>query len=144
MKLREKLMEEQIKEAEQKKVDIEEKIRQEMRREYEEKMKTFEKETEEYEENRQKEDKNLESKLVKWIPLINEANLCAQEFGKDVHFETKLIRVIPDSFKKFNTEQLTESFVEVQNNEYGEKYLWSADKFYDRLLVMRELVNVYF
>lgn len=144
MKKREAEMEDSMKNVQKEKEDLQEQIREEIRREYEQKMKVFEQETEEYEIHRHQEDKILEDKLIKWIPMINEANLCASEFGKDVHFDTKLIRIIPDSFAKFNTEQVTETYVEVSNNDYGEKYLWSSDKFYDRLLVMRDLVNIFF
>ena len=86
----------------------------------------------------------IEDSLVKLIPLINEANLCAEKFNKDVTFEAKLATVIPDSHSTFTVEEKTNILIKVYNHEYGEQYLWSEDKFQDRLYVIRELVNTYF
>lgn len=97
---------------------------------------------------RQKENDSLETKLSQLIPLINEANLCAREFDKDVIFKTKLISVIPEDINKSPIEMLksrkAEIFIKVNNKDKGDVYLWDMEKFMDRLYVIRELVNNYF
>lgn len=106
-----------------------------------------EREMDEIEKNfakKQQENKELEDKLVKLLPLINEANLCAEKFHKDVIFETYLMNKIPESHKKLNIERMTETMIKVINHEHGEQYLWDIEKFTDRLYMIRELLNQYF
>ena len=86
----------------------------------------------------------LEDRITKLIPLINEANLSAEKFNKDVHFETELVTTIPESHIALTSEQKTETFIKVSNHELGQSYLWDQEKFIDRLYVIRELVNQYF
>lgn len=97
---------------------------------------------------RQKENESLEVKLSQLMPLINEANLCAREFERNVTFKTKLISVIPEDINKSPIEILksrkAEIFVKVNNKDTGDVYLWDMEKFMDRLYVIRELVNNYF
>lgn len=97
---------------------------------------------------RQKDNEILEKKLAELLPLINEANLCAKEFNKDILFKTKLISKIPDSHNNSPLEVLknrrTEIYVKVFNQEHGTTYLWDVEKFNERLYSIRELVNHYF
>lgn len=97
---------------------------------------------------RQKENESLEVKLSQLMPLINEANLWAREFERNVTFKTKLISVIPEDINKSPIEILksrkAEIFVKVNNKDTGDVYLWDMEKFMDRLYVIRELVNTYF
>lgn len=97
---------------------------------------------------RQKENDSLETKLSQLMPLINEANLCAKEFNKNVTFETKLISVIPEDINKSPIEMLknrkVEIHVKVENKDRGDVYLWDMETFMDRLLVIRECVHNYF
>lgn len=86
--------------------------------------------------------------MAELLPLINEANLCAKEFNKDILFKTKLISKIPDSHNNSPLEVLknrrTEIYVKVFNQEHGTTYLWDVEKFNERLYSIRELVNHYF
>ena len=97
---------------------------------------------------RQKDNETLETKLSQLMPLINEANLCAREFNRNVTFKTKLISVIPEDINKSPIEMLksrkAEIFVKVVDRDSGDVYLWDMEKFMDRLYVIRELVNGYF
>ena len=66
--------------------------------------------------------------MTKFVPLVNEANLCAKEFGRKVTFSAKLMSIIPESFNKNPIEDLKnkkgEIFVKVNNMEEGYTYLW--------------------
>jgi len=68
--------------------------------------------------------------------------MLSEEMKRNIKFSTKMQRVLPE----FGTEQTgtTEVFVKVDNNETNYFYLWSTDKFMNRLYMMRENLNEFF
>ena len=92
--------------------------------------------------NRQAQFSELEKKLSIVLPLINEANLISKELKRDITFQTKMIREMPDTQNL--QEARTDVVIKVENREIGYYYQWSVDKFQNRLFMMRELLNQYF
>lgn len=78
---------------------------------------------------------------------LEEANLCAKEFGKNIHFSQKLITVIPDDIVKDPLENMDQRkmvvHVRVQNKDTGEETFWDVEKFNDRLLAIRDMYSQY-
>jgi hypothetical protein len=77
------------------------------------------------------------------IPLVNEANLIAKELDRDIVFNTKLVRCMPE-FDDISTEQKSIVKIQIDNNEDNYYYLWDCEKFKNRLYMIRELLNEYF
>lgn len=77
--------------------------------------------------NRQAEFSALEKKLGHVLPLINEANLIASELKRDIKFNVKMTRVMPDFGALM--ESRTDIFVKIDNKEDNYYYVWDADKF---------------
>jgi hypothetical protein len=79
--------------------------------------------------------------------LVKEANLCAKEFKRNISLDLKLLRELPDWMGKKVSEDLKKAKVAIQiqvsNKEEGTHYLWSEDKFVDRVEVIRDLINTY-
>ena len=71
-----------------------------------ERVKLEELEEERNSKRRHEETEALEQKLNKIQPLINEANLCAKEFGRDIYFKAKLVTVIPETLNKSPLDEL--------------------------------------
>jgi len=92
--------------------------------------------------NRQAEFSALEKKLGLVLPLINEANLIASELKRDIKFNVKMTRVMPDFGALM--ESRTDIFVKIDNKEDNYYYVWDADKFQNRLYMMRDHLNEYF
>jgi len=68
--------------------------------------------------------------------------LIATELKRDIKFNTKMIRVMPEFGNILDSK--TDILIKVDNNEQGYYYQWDTDKFQYRLLIMRELLNQYF
>jgi len=92
--------------------------------------------------HRQAEFAALSEKLSKIHPMVNEANLIGKELGRNVRFNVKMETAMPE----FSTsgERKTELKVKVENKEKDYFYIWTCDKFEDRLAVMRNDLNNYF
>eukprot|EP00002_Diphylleia_rotans_P029124 TRINITY_DN5913_c0_g1_i5.p1 TRINITY_DN5913_c0_g1~~TRINITY_DN5913_c0_g1_i5.p1 ORF type:complete len:883 (-),score=215.53 TRINITY_DN5913_c0_g1_i5:75-2723(-) len=75
----------------------------------------------------------LQEDLIRVLPLINEANLIGTELKKSVIFEAKIVnRLVSGSFKP-------EVNVRMKNAVTDASWMWSADKFINRVFLMREL-----
>ena len=68
--------------------------------------------------------------------------MIATELKRDIKFNTKMIRVMPEFGNILDSK--TDILIKVDNNEQGYYYQWDTDKFQYRLLIMRELLNQYF
>lgn len=82
----------------------------------------------------------LDEKLLKTIPLINEANAICDEMSKNMTFEPKLMATTLNSSSTggdLNNELGTDVFIRVIR-EGGPESLWSHFKFSGRLYAMRE------
>jgi DNA repair exonuclease SbcCD ATPase subunit len=91
----------------------------------------------------QRERSLLEDGLLKAIPMVNEANQLAEELGKDVRFEIKLLAIIHKVADMSLPEELryqksTEVRIRVSNGQ-----LWSLDQFFNRVYLMREVYQNY-
>lgn len=92
--------------------------------------------------NRQAEFSALEKKLGVVLPMVNEANLIAQEMKRKIVFSTKMIRVMPEFANLMDSR--TDIVIKVDNKEDNLYYQWDSDKFQNRLFLMRDLLNQYF
>lgn len=91
---------------------------------------------------RQLEFSALEQKLGTVLPLVNEANLIATELKRDMKFNTKMVRVMPEFGSLADSR--TEIMIKVDNNEDKYFYQWTADKLENRIEMMREQLNSFF
>jgi hypothetical protein len=89
--------------------------------------------------NRQAEFSALEKKLGAVLPLVNEANLIATELKRDIKFNTKMIRVMPEFANLMDSR--TDIVIKVDNAEDSYYYIWDTDKFQNRLYMFREQLN---
>ncbi len=69
----------------------------------------------------------VERELNHLLPLVNEANLAADELGRNIKFNTKMRKKL-DPFGQV-TSGKTEIFVRVTNNEEGYFYEWPQEMF---------------
>lgn len=94
---------------------------------------------------RQLEFSALEAKLGTVLPLVNEANLISQELDRNVRFNVKMVRDMPE-FGGEMAESTTNVMIRVDNKEtgVGYYYMWDAEKFENRLPMMRECLNEFF
>merc|ERR1711988_724937 len=100
---------------------------------------------------RQKSSKILISQLTREIkPLIDEANEIAKQLNQEVLFSFNLTaNVSADKGLNLNvssidmSEKQYEIEVKVNNLQTQEQYIWDRNKFKERLIVMRDLLNVY-
>eukprot|EP01086_Lenisia_limosa_P004239 TRINITY_DN19313_c0_g1_i2.p1 TRINITY_DN19313_c0_g1~~TRINITY_DN19313_c0_g1_i2.p1 ORF type:complete len:516 (-),score=131.52 TRINITY_DN19313_c0_g1_i2:32-1516(-) len=88
----------------------------------------------------------LESDLASSIPMVNEANEIAKALGKPVFFELKVITKVPESASLSPLEELRQMKevtlgLNLVNAKTGLAWLWTFDKFRDRLFLMRESYN---
>lgn len=121
-----KEQEEKLKEQEKLQKELEEKLQKQM--EETEKLARREK--------KRKEEKSLlDEKIVKAIPLINEANSIAEELGKNVSFYLKLISVNMETVDKETVE------LRVIATYPGVSKSWQYEDFVIRLYNMREIYN---
>lgn len=92
--------------------------------------------------NRQAEFSALEKKLGVVLPMVNEANLIAQEMKRKIVFSTKMVRVMPEFANLMDSR--TDIVIKVDNKEDNLYYQWDAEKFQNRLFLMRDCLNSYF
>lgn len=84
-------------------------------------------------------------------PMIDEANEIAKQMNQNVAFSFGLTAVSNSSEKGLNLnlsnfdmgEKQYDIEVKVNNLQTEEQYIWDRVKFRDRLIVMRDLLNVY-
>jgi len=91
---------------------------------------------------RQAEFSELEKKLGLVLPLVHEANLIAKELNRNVNFSTKMTRIVSDYGSLQDAR--TDCLIRVDNKEAGYYYMWDADKFQNRIIMMRDLLNQFF
>lgn len=125
-------------EAQKKKLD------EEMKRKEEERARKI-KEEEQKIIRRQQEMSDLESRLGVILPLVNEANLISKELKRDIKFNVKLVKTLPETNADGTLEPpKTEIYIKADNFEEGYYYQWPEAKFQDRCFLMRDLINEYF
>ena len=66
--------------------------------------------------------------------------MIATELKRDIKFNTKMIRVMPEFGNILDSK--TDILIKVDNNEQGYYYQWDTDKFQYRLLIMKDLWNL--
>ena len=75
----------------------------------------------------------LEDNLTKYLPMIKEANLIAEELKRDVKLELKLVKELPDWIGKNIGNDLkkakTAVQIRVENLEEGTQYKWDGNNF---------------
>lgn len=95
--------------------------------------------------NLQAEYNRVEKELNQLLPLVNEANLAATELKRDLKFNTKMVKKLDPFLKNGNMNQgKTEILIKIDNNEEKYYYEWPADKFHNRLFMIRELLEEFF
>lgn len=77
--------------------------------------------------------------------MINEANLAATELKRDIKFCAKLVKKM-DPFLKAGalSQGPTDVLIRVDNNEEKYFYEWPAEKFQNRIFMIREILDQYF
>ena len=91
---------------------------------------------------RQAEFSALEKKLGEVLPIVNEANLIANELKRKIQFTTKMVRVMPE-FGALQDSK-TDIIIKVDNKEDNYFYQWECDKFGNRIEMIRECLNNFF
>jgi hypothetical protein len=110
-------------EAQKKKLD------EEMKRKEEERARKI-KEEEQKIIRRQQEMSDLESRLGVILPLVNEANLISKELKRDIKFNVKLVKTLPETNADGSLEPpKTEIYIKADNFEEGYYYQWPEAKF---------------
>jgi len=90
---------------------------------------------------RQAENSALEHELERILPLVREANMIAAEFRRDIRFNTQLTSAMPDFGDLKAQKRVFE--IKVDNREVGYFYIWTPEKFSNRVEMMREMFNEY-
>lgn len=77
--------------------------------------------------------------------MVNEGNLAATELKRDIKFNTKMVKRL-DPFLKDGqmSHGKTEILIKVDNNEEKYYYEWPAEKFHNRIYMIREILEQYF
>ena len=147
-------------------------IRKQMQAEYEEKLKALQKQSADEDEKKalelemkkkeeerrrkleeeeqkiirkQQEQNDLERRLGVILPMVNEANLISKELKRDIKFNVKIVKTLPETNADGTTElPRTDIVVKVDNFEEGYYYQWPDGKFSDRVFMMRDLIEEYF
>lgn len=86
----------------------------------------------------------VERSLNEVLPMVNEANLAAQELGKKVSFATRIDKQIDPFLEGGATKSKTNVVIRVDNKEAGYYYDWTADKFKNRIFLIRDVLDEYF
>ena len=76
------------------------------------------------------------------MPMICEANLIAFELKRNIRFNLKLIRIIPEFGEA--SDSRTDVIVKVENHEQNYYYLWQSEKFGTRMELIREKLNEFY
>jgi len=92
--------------------------------------------------NLQLEYARVERELQHLLPLVNEANLAANELERKIEFKTKMVKKL-DPFAGVSSGK-TEILINIKNNEEHYFYEWPVDKFENRLFMIRELLEEFF
>lgn len=79
---------------------------------------------------------------------ILEANECSKLLKKNIRFSYQLVGVIPDSFSmsssmdeiKVSKEEVQ---IKVENFDSDTIHLWSVKKFYDKLEMIKDMINTF-
>jgi len=73
---------------------------------------------------------------------VNEGNLAATELKRGIKFNTKMVKRL-DPFLKDGqmSHGKTEILVKVDNDEEKYYYEWTADKFHNRIYMIREILE---
>jgi hypothetical protein len=93
----------------------------------------------------------LDEKLLKTLPLINEANALCDEMGKGMMFEPKLMAVVGSSHHHDKSDQVNEKEletdvhvkVEYQDRKGAVPIFWPHGKFVGKLFAMREIYQAW-
>lgn len=87
----------------------------------------------------------VEKQLNHILPMVNEANLAATELKRDIKFNTKLVKKM-DPFLKAGalSQGPTDVIIKVDNNEERYFYEWPAEKFQNRIFMIREILDQFF
>lgn len=72
--------------------------------------------------------------------LITEANEIAKFMQKEIVLTDIYVAKFEDGLENETTDEVQ---VKVENFETGEIYIWSAEKFQDKLMMMREALHIY-
>ncbi|KAH9413825.1 hypothetical protein DERP_009423 [Dermatophagoides pteronyssinus] len=81
----------------------------------------------------------LNKELLELIPAVEEANAISEELEKMVHFENVLVS--PIFLGKIGRKP--EPYVHVLNSNTGQEFLWSKEKFLDRMYFMKQMYHFY-
>ncbi len=77
--------------------------------------------------------------------MVNEANLISKELKRDVKFNVKLVKQLPETNADGTVDlPKTDIVVKIDNFEEGYYYHWPEGKFSDRVFMMRDLIEEYF
>ena len=94
---------------------------------------------------KQQEQNDLERRLGVILPLVNEANLISKELKRDIKFNVKLVKTLPETNADGTTDlPKTDILIKVDNFKEGYYYQWPEGKFNDRVFMMRDLLEEYF
>lgn len=120
------------------------KLEEEMKKKEEERKRKLEEEEQKII-RKQQEQSDLERRLGVILPMVNEANLISKELKRDVKFNVKLIKTLPETNADGTTElPRTDIVIKIDNFEEGYYYQWPENKFNDRVFMMRDLIEEYF
>ena len=87
----------------------------------------------------------VEKEMIHLVPLVNEANIAAQELKRDLKFSTRLVKELNPFLKDgMMTSGKTNVVIKVENHEENYFYEWPADKFSNRIFMIRELLEEFF
>jgi len=96
----------------------------------------------------EKRKKNLAEKQHMLLTLgqkINEAQNLAKELARNIRFEPRIVTKYPEVLHMHPLQMLKECtfdlFIQVLNGEDGTSYMWSEDKFTDRLYLIKDMYN---
>ena len=91
---------------------------------------------------RQAENAALDKKLEGVFSQVVEANMISKELGRKIQFIPMGVSTMPDFGDMKTTKR--DFKIKVQNDEDKYYYMWSLDKFGDRLEMIKEYLNEFF
>ena len=86
----------------------------------------------------------VEKQLNHLLPLVNEANLASTELKRNLKFQTKIVKKLDPFGSGGKLVGKVEILIKVDNAEDNYYYEWSADKFQNRVFMIREVLEEYF
>lgn len=94
--------------------------------------------------------RNLAEKQQTLLSLghkVDEAQTLAKDLGRNIRFEPRIITRYPESLHMHPMQVLKECtfdlVIHVVNGEDGTSYMWTEDKFTDRLYMMKDMYNTF-